>query len=180
MITQGGLAPVGIMMAKRNPLTISTLMLTSPPTYEDVTTAIPTAELQRNYEFLKSPIFGSIAFKILESRALIRFFSNSFLFQDECDEEWLDETERESLFAARTPVQAFNAGLLQHRSFEEDLKESSQPKCIVSGKGDKRAVDRQPYKEQLDSCTLTAIPGLNVLPWESPDALVDLIKDLGY
>ena len=180
VIAQGGLAPVGIMLAKRNPITISNLMLTSPPTYQDITTAVPTAELQRNYEFLRSPIFGSIAFKLLESRALIKFFSNRFLFQDECDEEWLDETGQESVVAARTPVQAFNAGLLQHRSFEEDLKESPQPKLIVSGEGDMRAVDRQPYKEQLDTCTLITLPGLNVLPWESPNALVDQIKELGY
>jgi pimeloyl-ACP methyl ester carboxylesterase len=179
VIAQGGLASVGIMLAQRNPLTVSNLMLTSPPTYKDVTTAIPTSELRRNYEFLRSTIFGYIAFNILESRALIKFFSNRFLFQDECDEEWLDETGRESVVAARTPVQAFNAGLLQHRSFEVDLKESPQPKLIVSGEGDKRAVDRQPYKEQLDSCTLVTIPGLNVLPWESPDALVNLIKELG-
>lgn len=180
VIAQGGLAPVGIMLAKRNPLTISNLMLTSPPTYTDVTTAVPTAELQRNYEFLRSPILGSIAFNLLESRALIKFFSNSFLFQEECDDDWLDETDKESVLAARTPVQAFNAGLLQHRSFEEDLKESPQPKLIVSGEGDKRAVDRQPYKEQLDTCSLTTIPGLNVLPWESPKEVVDLIKELGY
>lgn len=181
VIAQGGLAPVGIMLAKRNPLTVSNLMLTSPPTYKDVTTAVPTAELQRNYDFLRSPIFGPIAFNLLESRALIKFFSNQFLFQEECDEGWLDETERESVFvAARTPVQAFNAGLLQHRSFEDDLKESPQPKMIVSGEGDKRAVNRLPFKEELDTCSLVTIPGLNVLPWESPEALVDLIKELGY
>ena len=125
-------------------------------------------------------IFGSIAFSLLESRALIKFFSNRFLFQDACDEEWLDETERESVVAARTPVQAFNAGLLQHRSFQEDLKESPQPKLIVSGTGDKRSIDRQPYKEQLDTCSLVTIPGLNVLPWESPKEVVDLIRELGY
>lgn len=180
VIAQGGLAPVGIMLAKRNPLTISTLMLTSPPTYQDVTTAVPTAELQRNYDFLKSKFFGTIAFSLLESRALIKFFSSRFLFQDECDEEWLDETGRESVVEARAPVQVFNAGLLQHRSFEEDLKDSPQSKWIVSGEGDKRAVDRLPYKEHLDKCSLITLPGLNVLPWESHKALVDQIKELGY
>lgn len=181
VIAQGGLAPVGVMLAKRNPLTISNLMLTSPPTYRDMTTAVPTDELERNYNFLKSEIYGSLAFNLLESRSLIKFFSNRFLFQNECDEEWLDETERESrCVAARTPVQAFNAGLLQHRSFEEDLKESPQPKLIVSGAGDKRSIDRQPYKEQLDTCSLVTIPGLNVLPWESPKEVVDLIRELGY
>lgn len=180
VIAQGGLAPVGIMLSQRNPLTINQLMLTSAPIYRDVTTAVPAAELQRNYDFLRSPIFRYIAFSLLESRTVIKFFSNIFLFQDECDEEWLDETERELCVEARTPVQAFNSGLLQHRSFEEDLKESPQPKLIVSGEGDKRSTERQPYEEQVDNCALITIPGLNVLPWESPRALVDLIKELGY
>ena len=117
VISQGGLAPVGIMLAKRNPMQVETLMLTSPPTYKDITTAVPEAELQRNYNFLCSPVLGGLAFALLESRGLIQFFSNAFLFQGKCDEEWLDETQRELCVEARTPVQAFNAGLLQHRSF---------------------------------------------------------------
>ena len=173
-------APVGIMLAKRNPLLIRDLMLTSPPTYEDMTTPIAEAELQKNYNFLCSPILGNIAFSILENRIVIKFFSNLFLFATECDEQWLDETERESCVLARTPVQAFNAGLLQHRSFEEEMKEIIQPTCIVSGKGDKRVMGRQSYKSEMKKCTLKTIEGTNVMPWENPVGVVDLIKDIGY
>lgn len=189
VIAQGGLAPVGIMLAKRNPTQVEKLMLTSPPTYKEITTAIPETELQRNYNFLCSPILGKLAFALLESRTIIRFFSNLFLFQeDDCGEEWLDEAQRESLWEdARTPVQAFNAGLLQHRSFEDELKELSNSQknsslLVVSGEGDKRVLDRQLYQSELDNmCTLTTIDGLNVLPWENPAGVVDLIKkDLGY
>lgn len=180
VIAQGGLAPVGIMLAKRNPMTISNLMLTSPPTYQDVTTPIPQEELERNYNFLCSPTLGSLAFKLLESRQLIKLFSNLFLFQDECDEQWLDETQRELCVVARAPVQAFNAGLLQHRSFEEELKESPQMKIIVSGVGDNRVVGRHQYQIELEKCTMRTIEGLNVLPWENPDAVIDLIKEMEY
>lgn len=180
VVAQGGLAPVGIMMAKRNPFNVGALMLTSPPTYTDVTTAIPREELQKNYNFLCSPILGRLAFSLLESREIIKFFSNLFLFQDECDEQWLDETQKEMCPQARTPVQAFNAGLLQHRSFEEELKEMPQQLVVVSGEGDKRVEDRQLYESELEKCTLRTIEGCNVMPWENPNDVIGLIKELGY
>ena len=168
------------MLAKRNPLTVGDLMLTSPPSYVHVTSAVPEKELERNYNLLRSPILGSFAFAILESKEIIRFFSNLFLFADECDEQWLDETQRESCRDARPPVQAFNAGLLQHRSFEEELKELNQHKLIVSGDCDKRVVDRQLYGSKLNQCTLKTIRGLNVMPWENPSGVIELVRELGY
>jgi len=180
VVAQGGLAPVGLMLAKRNQC-ISDLMLTSPPTYNDITTAIPQPELTKNYNFLSSPILGRLAFTLLESRDVIQFFSDLFLFQDKCDEEWLDEAQKELCKEARPPVQAFNAGLLQHRSFEEELRDMAQPLWIVSGEGDKRVKDRQPYQSELgEKCKLISISGLNVLPYENPDDVVKLIQDIGY
>ncbi|KAL7547279.1 hypothetical protein ACHAWF_010601 [Thalassiosira exigua] len=178
VIAQGGLAPVGIMLARRNPFGVGKLMLTSPPTYSDITTAIPEPELQRNYNFLRSPLFGGLAFGILESREIIKFFSDLFLFEGKCDDQWLDEVMREVCVEARTPVQAFNAGLLQHRSFKEDLVVISQPIVVVSGEGDKRVSDRLLYQTELDKCTLKTIPGCSVLPWENPIGVIDLINEV--
>ena len=180
VVAQGGLAPVGILLAKRNAC-ISDLMLTSPPTYKDITTAIPQPELTKNYNFLSSPILGRLAFTLLESRDVIQFFSDLFLFQDKCDEEWLDEAQKELCKEARPPVQAFNAGLLQHRSFQEELREMTQPLWIVSGDGDKRVKDRQLYQSELgERCKLISLSGLNVLPYENPVDVVKLIQDIGY
>jgi pimeloyl-ACP methyl ester carboxylesterase len=139
-------------------------------------TAVPSTELEKNYNFLKSPIFGQIAFSILESRGIIEFFSNQFLFSGKCDSTWLDETEKEMSILARPPIQAFNAGLLQHRSFEDELKRISQPTYILSGAGDKRAKDRVDYGTELQQCTLITLDGTNVIPWESPIGVIDLIK----
>ncbi|KAL7465713.1 hypothetical protein ACHAXS_006039 [Conticribra weissflogii] len=182
VVAQGGLAPVGIMLAKRNPCQVHALMLTSPPTYEDITTPIPQSQLERNYNFLCSPIFGNLAFSFLENRSVIKFFSNIFLFAKNkpCDDRWLDETEKEACFPARAPVQAFNAGLLQHRSFEPELKEMTQTLWIVSGDGDRRALGRREYGSELKNCTLKFIEGLNVLPWENASGVIQLINDLGY
>ena len=175
------------MLATRNPSSTKALMLTSPPTYQDVTTAVPQAELQRNYEFLRSPLWGNLAFGVLENRAMIRFFSDLFLFSDKCDEEWLDETQNESRFVeGRTPIQAFNAGLLQHRSFKMELQDSTQPLMVVSGADDKRAVDRMGYQESTSTttpkkpCQLKTLTGTNVLPWENPKGIVDSIKEMGF
>ena len=167
------------MLASRNPNmdVISSLILTSPPTYNDMVTAIPQEELKRNYDFLKSPLFGNLAFQILESRIAIRFFSDLFLFGDEkCDEEWLDSTQEEICVEARTPVQAFNAGLLQHRSYEEELISIIQPTMVVSGSGDKRKVDRIQYTTYMKQCTQHTLYGVNVIPWENPKELIELIN----
>ena len=180
VVTQGGLAPVGIMLAKRNPKQIGTLMLTSPNTYEDITTPIPQKELQRNYDFLRSPILGNLAFALLESRQAIKFFSDLFLFQDTCDEQWLDEAMDEICDDARAPVQVFNAGLLQHRSYEDELNDMSSRIWIVKGTSDKR--DRQMYISKLgdEKCKLVTLDGCNVLPWENPVSTINLMRELGY
>ena len=168
------------MLAKRNPKQIGTLMLTSPPTYEDIITPIPQKELQRNYDFLRSPILGNLAFALLESRQAIKFFSDLFLFQDTCDEQWLDEAMDEICDETRAPVQVFNAGLLQHRSYEDELNDMSSRIWIVKGTSDKR--DRQMYISKLgdEKCKLVTLVGCNVLPWENPVSIINLMKELGY
>jgi len=165
VVAQGGLAPVGVLLAARNPETITKLVLASPPTWKDMTTPVPQAELERNYNFLRSPVLGKLAFFFLEKRSFIEFFSNLFLFTTKdddnnkddknkddnnnsgCDiETWLDYTERELCEQARPPVQAFNAGLCMNRSFEEELRtiisgnQQEQPTrvVVVQGENDKR------------------------------------------
>lgn len=167
------------MLAQRNPSSIGRLMLTSPPTYKDMTTAIPPKELETNYNFLRSPILGNAAFRLLETRGIIRFFSDLFLFQDKCQEEWLDNTEKGSSREARPPIQAFNAGLMQHRSFEQELRMLTQPTMVVSGGGDLRVKDRILYGGEMEQCTMRTIDGLNVLPWENPRGVIELIKEMG-
>eukprot|EP00536_Pseudo-nitzschia_multiseries_P005132 jgi/Psemu1/285565/fgenesh1_pg.93_\ len=185
IVAQGGLAPVGILLAARNPDRVARLVLASPPTWEDVTSAVPQAELERNYNLLRSPILGPLAFYFLEKRSFVRFFSNLFLFTTENVESdgaarldvetWLDNTERELCPAARPPVQAFNAGLCQNRSFEEELEAIFQKVVVVQGANDKR--ERSEYPQNLADCELVVVPGTtNVIPWERPEALLDLLE----
>lgn len=175
VVAQGGLAPVGVLLASRNPKTVGKLIFTSPPRWEEMTTSVPQAELERNYNFLRSPVLGKLAFSVLESRKAVEFFSNLFLFSEPCDEEWLEKGEKESCVEARPPVMAFNAGLCNHRSFEEELLALEQPTLVVGGEADKR--QRQEYTEKMKDCILVNIPGQNVLPWESPELVAEAIKN---
>lgn len=175
VITQGGLAPVGVMLAARNPELVSALVLASPPTWREMTTPVPESELANNYNFLRSPMLGKLAFDTLESRWSIRFFSNRFLFSSPCDEDWLDNTENEFCIEARPPVMAFNAGFCRHRSFEEELLSLRQQVVIMEGQDDKRR--REEYVQFMKNCRKVILPGQNVLPWESSIEFVNAVKD---
>ena len=41
VVAQGGLAPIGVLLASRNPKAVNQLVLASPPTWKDMTTAVP-------------------------------------------------------------------------------------------------------------------------------------------
>lgn len=182
VVVQGGLAPVGVLLAHRDRkdqnLLVQSLVLTSPPTWEDMVNPVPQSELDQNYNFLRSPILGSLAFQLLETRQAIKFFSNLFLFEDKCDEEWLEKTCDGCVSPeARPPVMAFNAGFLNHRSWEEELREIVQPTLIVGGRKDARMEKRKEYGVSMSDCVLKTIPGCNVLPWESAIETIDAILE---
>lgn len=181
-VVQGGLAPVGAQLAARDVRRSDTgresettslvraLVLTSPPLWEDMVKAVPEAELQCNYAFLTSPLLGPIAFGVLETRAVVEFFTNTFLFQGRCDDEWSDNVDAGATLRARPPVAAFNAGLLNARSWEEELVAAGvrRPTLVLSGEADKRAGKREHgYASNMERCATETLPGCNVLPWEN-------------
>jgi pimeloyl-ACP methyl ester carboxylesterase len=182
VIAQGGLAPVGVLLAARESddwsgsRAVSHLVLTSPPTWDDMTTAVPERELRRNYNGLRSRL-GAAAVGLVESRAAIRFFSDLFLFERACDATWLDLASSECRASVREPVFAFNAGLLQHRSYEDELTRMQQPTLVLAGRADKRQARRRGYAERMRACELRSLPGCNVMPWEAPRETCDAVAD---
>ena len=175
VMSQGGLAPVAVLMAARNPDIVDKLIMTSPPTWKDMTTSVHEKELSRNYNFLRNPFWGRLAFQLLESRGAIEFFSNQFLFSEKCDPEWLDRAESELGLESRPPVIAFNAGFCQHHSLGGELQDIRQSTLILAGNGDKRP--RLEYTKRMQDCRLEILPvGLNVLPWEAPTETVRSVK----
>ena len=176
IVAQGGLAPVGVLLASRNPQLVEKLVLASPPPWKDMTTPIPQIDLKRNYNSLRNPLFGDLAFRVLESRWAIEFFSNQFLFSEPCDDDFLRRTLEIACVDDRAPVQAFNAGLCQHRSYQEELcsLDETQSTLIVAGLDDKRT--RNEYLANMKNCFIQKIPGTNVLPWESPREFARALK----
>jgi len=175
VITQGGLAPVGVMLASRNPDLVKYLVLCSPPTWREMTTAIDPYELKRNYDFLTSKL-GSYAFRLLESRKAIQFFSDLFLFKEKADEKWLERATSECNSKVRPAIAVFNSGLLNHRSFQEELVELTQPTLMLTGDTDSRAKGRTFYSNEIKFLSDKVISGRNVLPWESLSATIDEVK----
>jgi hypothetical protein len=58
IVVQGGLAPVAVLLAARNPNLIHYLIFTSPPTYRDMTNIVSELTLQYNYNALKGDGLG--------------------------------------------------------------------------------------------------------------------------
>ena len=78
--------------------------------------------------------------------------------------------------AVRPPVQVFNAGFCQHRSWQEELETLSQPLLVLQGKDDKaRMQKRLEYQERVPNCKIETLDGKNVIPWESPDQVAKAI-----
>lgn len=171
LLVQGGLAPIGIRLAAQNPTKVSSLILTSPPTWKDLVTPIPFQEVESNYRFLTSPVFGTLAFGVLESRWAIRFFSNAFLVEQPCDDQWLDQTLKEARPEVRPPVQAFNAGVCRIESLEKDLEDLKQPILVLQGRADtaQRREGRRAFEDEMANAVLQTLPGKSLLPWESPE-----------
>jgi hypothetical protein len=88
---------------------------------------------------------------------------------------WLDKTEIEFGTKARAPVQVFNAGFCMNRSLENELTAMKQPTLIVEGKDDTR--QRTEYIQNMNNCQTTVLPGKNVIPWEYPKELAQLIRE---
>ena len=174
VMVQGGLAPVGVLLASRNPKSVDKLVLTSPPTWKDMTVPVPQKELDFNFNFLDSKVLGNLAFSLLESRGAVEFFSNQFLFETPCDSQWLDRAQHEACLDARPPVKAFNAGFCMSESIEKELLALEQPTLIIKGTTDKRKRDE--YLSQMKNCQLVELPGQNVLPWESPGQVMEELK----
>jgi len=178
VVAQGGLAPVGVLLAARNPETVDRLILTSPPSWNDMVTPVPDQEMDRNFNFLRSPVFGKLAFSFLENKWSIQFFSNVFLFADKCDKEWIMRALEEACPAARPPVQAFNSGFCNHRSFLQELATLVQPTLVLQGDADTTKMGkRHEYASEMRDCRIQTIAGLNVLPWESAPAVCRAIHE---
>jgi len=191
VVVQGGLAPLGLLLAALCPDQVASLVLTSPPSFKDATTPLPPREIDQNVQFLTSKPFGDWALTNLEHKWAIELFSNLFLFHQPCDATWIQECLKEARPDARPPVQAFNAGECQRPDAWQKLLPGGksvdtsatireliqQPVLIVQGQADtkQRKEARLDYPRLLPDCRLETLVGKSVVPWESPEATMQTL-----
>ena len=99
-----------------------------------------------------------------------RFFSDRFLFASSADDRFLDACEAETGFEYRWPVLAFNAGLVGMTPLREEMAALRQPVLVLFGESNGKPTSeasRRGYRDELGRCIVRALPGRNVLPWES-------------
>lgn len=174
VISQGGLAPIAVLLAARNPQLVGNVVLASPPQWKDMTTPMPEQSLSTNLRFFRGPL-GRLAFDVLETSWAIRLFSNLFLFGTPCDDRWIERAVQEMGRRARPPVAVFNSGFVLNKSLEKEMLTIKQPVLLVEGFDDSR--NRQEYAEKMIHCRISKVIGKNVLPWEQPDAFLEVVLD---
>ena len=180
VVTQGGLAPVGVLLASRmsdtwnGELGVERLILASPPTWEEISTDSDRAAAARAFSAFASPL-GAASYKLLQLRAFVRFFSNLFLFDAVADEEWVEQCCTEAAQpSAQWPVFAFNAGIVGARGYFDELVGAEQPVLLLEGASDRR--QRDGYAENMRRCQRATInEACNVLPYEQADATREAI-----
>lgn len=183
--TQGGLAPVGALLASRasddwnGSKAVAALALLSPPGWAAMAGGLRRADVSRNYDRLTSRL-GLFGFEVIRGEAFVRFFSDLFLFCDRCDDAWVENCVRDDARpSSREPVLSFNAGVVNARPLGNELADLEMPVLILEGASDRRRAARDGYVAGLRDCERREIPGgLNVLPWEAPAAVAAQLSDL--
>ena len=183
VVCQGGVAPIAALLASRQcdlwdgPKAVRSVILTSPPPWDEISGGISdSASVERNFAFFSSPL-GTLSYRLLRTTGFVRFFSDLFLFDANCDDEWLRRCVGGATLAARWPVFAFNSGLVGATGRDAELRSLAGPLLVLSGEGDRRAEGRAGYGHHVTNCELRTLPAsLNVLPWEVPEACAEAIS----
>jgi pimeloyl-ACP methyl ester carboxylesterase len=173
LVVQGGLAPLGLELARRYPRTIRSLTLCSPP---EVLRITPQADIEKNLRLLASPLGNAAIERLLENPIAIRLFSDLFLFASPCDPEWVRQASLECGHVVRRAVQFFNSGGCS-RVTSADLPPLDQPVLILQGSADVRRRTAE-YVASTSRVEVRTLQGAkNVLPWEASVETAAAIQD---
>ena len=169
LVAQGGLAPVAIELASRNPAAVSHLVLITPPTWSEITSPLPLKQRFQRYKAYTSPVSYTVYDALETSLGCRAAMARSFKRRvDDQFVSYATEPERTTK-AARGPVASFNSGALFDRSYETQLRNMVQPTLILVGDADaRRNREREEYLRTMPDAVLAVIDGRAALPWESP------------
>jgi len=169
LVSQGGIAPVAIELARRNPGIISHLVLVTPPTWKEITQPSPWDHRLKKYKAYTSPVSYTF-YDALETTLGFKAYMRRY-FKRRLDDQFVSfATERGRVTKeARGTVASFNSGALFDTSHEEALRSMEQPTLILVGDADeKRNRGREEYLMNMPKAVMATIDGKAALPWESP------------
>ncbi|MDJ0554910.1 MAG: alpha/beta hydrolase [Microcoleaceae cyanobacterium MO_207.B10] len=190
LIVQGALFSVAVSLVKlqQESHLISGLILSGPPAWELMTKADSPIAQKIRWNLFYSP-FGKAFYRYARSRKFVQSFSQKQLFADasSVDKEWLDTLEN----GAKNPqtqyaVFSFLAGFWRQK-YQEAIATINQPTLVVVGEQtstidkieqaetpEQRINDYLKYLSQGEGCK---IPGRNVLPYESTEKFVEVVRN---
>ena len=122
LVSQGGMAPVAIELAKRNPQIISHLILITPPTWKEITQPLPLEHRFKKYKAYTSPVsytfYDALEMPLGFNANMRRYFKRRL------DDQFVSfATERGRVTKeARGTIASFNSGALFDKSYEEELR----------------------------------------------------------
>lgn len=180
VVAQGGIAPVALQLGYRGKVPVSSVILTSPPVYDDLVNPIGELEFGRNYKSLQ--FFKGLVRFLLCRRSAIKFFSNLFLFAGEADDSFLSFATRDAQSRVEQiePVLLFNAGGLTTRSWAEEIARLGGVLRVVSGaeESEARKEGRLGYG-RAGGELFEVEGGCNVIPYECSRELERIVlRDL--
>ena len=90
VVAQGGLAPLGVLVGagEAEGAAVSHVVLTSPPSWELVSSEREAEELAREWSLFNG-LFGSFFWFLAKTELFIRFFSDAALFAGKADDTWV-------------------------------------------------------------------------------------------
>jgi len=177
VVSQGGLAPVALELAARNPDLVSHLVLISPPTWAEMINPLPSTDRAKKYRAYTSPM-SYMTYDALERPFGFRTYMQRY-FKRRPDDQFVSfATEGARVTKlARAAVASYNSGALFDRSYEHDLRMIEQPTLILCGTSDaQRTEQRESYLFEMQDAAMAMVEGKMMLPWESPVEVRNAIK----
>ncbi len=187
LVVQGALFPVAIELAKKQPDLIAGIILSGPPAWSVMTKPAPEWQQKLLWNLLFDSPSGNLFYRYARRKKFLEDFSIKQLFDSEkdVDDEWLD-TLREGAKnpSSRYAVFSFLAGFWR-KDYQKDIESIAQPTLAVfgeaassisqTGKKDTTQKRLADYNLHLTQGSAIAIPGRNVLPYESTAEFVEAI-----
>ena len=189
LVSQGASLPIALAVVAKAPEIVSALVAISPPGWLVLKQEFPLSRARWLWRLLFGGLIGNLFYRYARRRRFLDAFSKKNLFArpEAVDEEWLEMLNQGSrAMDTRWAVYSFLAGFWR-RDWEPQLIGLKIPIQILfgtkaTGIGSSKNWDDLnerlvTYKEKLPDASISAIPGKNVLPYESTEECVSSVRE---